>query len=556
MKVMLKKPSYVLLPLLVAAAFAFIFTQTTYAAVCTFNGPGVWGKSPAVVSLNENIAYTLSGNQECANKNVVIEMYGKGGVDFRVGTLVVKAGSTGNVAVTTFFKASDFSGRSGDQTAYFKVKTEDGTSNQVTSPNLTVKLTAGGCGTPGQPACALPGSNGAQITNFDITPKQIAVGTQGMMSFAYKFSVSDPNALKTFCGSSVGFVWNIDLELQGKTQTLRTGANLLPTAPKDYSFDLQEPFQGQSDGVVNFTGVVKCGVKEVARSASVPLTIGAGTSTYSCNSNNQCVADSKGTYPDSTCDYKCIGATQDKTYSFNITNPLAGGPNDLFDIIDIVTKWIMYISIPLAVLWIMYAGFLMLTAGPTPANFQKGRDILKFTILGLAIIFIGKGFVSLIISVIELGGDSPTTQQPSGGTGGTGGTSGGGGGLSCVNGQWSDGSGVCSAKCLSGVCQNGFSPAGWNSATNGLYVCAKDSDCVAHKAIGGLCAKTGDCNSGLKCQNTMCIRDTGNFVGEPCLNGTSCNQAVGYACDNTNQASQTIDGRLVGSCYDIKNPNP
>src|SRR3989338_8792989 len=111
-----------------------------------------------------------------------------------------------------------------------------------------------------------------------------------------------------------------------------------------------------------------------------------------------------------TCPADCtvIPGTAPQSYYFNITNPLKGGPNDLFDIINIVTQWIMYISIPLAVLYIMYAGFLMLTAGPTPANFQKGRDILKYVVLGLAIIFIGKGFVSLIISVIELGGTTST----------------------------------------------------------------------------------------------------------------------------------------------------
>lgn len=106
-----------------------------------------------------------------------------------------------------------------------------------------------------------------------------------------------------------------------------------------------------------------------------------------------------------------IPATETQTTTYTIDNPLAGGPNDLFDIIDIVTQWIIYISVPLAVLWIMYAGFLMLTAGPVPANFQKGRDILKYTVLGLAIIFIGKGFISLIISVIELGGTSPPPAQ-------------------------------------------------------------------------------------------------------------------------------------------------
>ena len=127
---------------------------------------------------------------------------------------------------------------------------------------------------------------------------------------------------------------------------------------------------------------------------------------YSCNASNACEENTSGTYTTSNCDNKCVSATASKSYIFNITNPLKGGPNDLFEIITIVTQWIIYIAVPLAVLWIMYAGFLMLTAGPKPENFKKGKDILWYTILGLAIIFIGKGFVTLIISIIQLGGTS------------------------------------------------------------------------------------------------------------------------------------------------------
>lgn len=164
---------------------------------------------------------------------------------------------------------------------------------------------------------------------------------------------------------------------------------------------------------IGFIAQARCNGDTILTETS-QLTIyagGAGGKKYSCNSSNACVEDANGTYTDSNCNYKCTAATQDQSYTFNITNPLKGGPNDLFDIINIVTQWILYISIPLAVLWIMYAGFLMLTAGPKPENFKKGRDILTYTVIGLAIIFIGKGFVSLIISVIQLGGTSPTTTQ-------------------------------------------------------------------------------------------------------------------------------------------------
>ena len=98
------------------------------------------------------------------------------------------------------------------------------------------------------------------------------------------------------------------------------------------------------------------------------------------------------------------GATATQSYQYTITNPLAGGPESPFDIINIVSRWLFNISIPLAVMFILYAGFLMLTAGPNPAKVQEAKKIIINVVLALAIILIGRGFITLIRSVIELGG--------------------------------------------------------------------------------------------------------------------------------------------------------
>ena len=203
-----------------------------------------------------------------------------------------------------------------------------------------------------------------------------------------------------------------------------------------------------------------------------------------------------------------ISATASKSYIFNITNPLKGGPNDLFDIINIVTQWIMYISIPLAVLYIMYAGFLMLTAGPTPANFQKGRDILKYVVLGLAIIFIGKGFVSLIISVIELGGTTSTesSSPPLGAPAGT--------------------------NCVNSLCEN-----------TGLK-CVNFADCQPVVGIGEPCTTNSECASGQTC-NQICQRKDGNGLGEACQKSANPSNCKSTACN-------TIGTNESGTC--VENP--
>ena len=54
-----------------------LFYADSAKAACTFSGTGAWGKNPAVVDLNESVAFTAPGNQECANKSVLIEFYGK-----------------------------------------------------------------------------------------------------------------------------------------------------------------------------------------------------------------------------------------------------------------------------------------------------------------------------------------------------------------------------------------------------------------------------------------------------------------------------------------------
>src|SRR3989338_5361385 len=121
--------------------FGGLFYADNAHAACTFSGTPIWGKSPAVVALNENIAFSFAGNQECAGKSVTIEFYGRGGFDFRVITMAVYATSPGgDVSGNVSFRASDFAGRTGDQRVYFKARAEDGSSNELTSQNLTVKL--------------------------------------------------------------------------------------------------------------------------------------------------------------------------------------------------------------------------------------------------------------------------------------------------------------------------------------------------------------------------------------------------------------------------------
>ncbi len=95
------------------------------------------------------------------------------------------------------------------------------------------------------------------------------------------------------------------------------------------------------------------------------------------------------------------GTTQ--TSTFTVPNWLRGEPKDLVSLLDIIAKWLFNLAIPVAVGLIIYAGVLLMTAGANPAYVKKGGNILKWVAIGLAIIFINKGFISLIRSILELG---------------------------------------------------------------------------------------------------------------------------------------------------------
>ncbi len=386
------------------------------------------------------------------------------------------------------------------------VGTTVSSNNTGTTKYLYVKASGAGSGNP--------------VISFDVNPKKIDENSVSSLKFTLGLTVGKPADLKSFCDSALSlpgasFPYIVVIVKAGNKVFRAPGLSAEVVDPNlvkqldgktsSYKFDFDQNYKAGSSGTVNFQAGVICSdagkvietyrFDQITKSSLVPVTIGTG-----------------GTSPGGG---GTIPATEDKTYSFEITNPLKGGPNDLFDIINIVTQWIMYISIPLAVLFIMYAGFLMLTAGPFPDHFQKGRDILKFTILGLAIIFIGKGFVSLIISVIQLGGESPpTTQIPN-----------------------NAGSGGNNADPR--VCGPNF------TCGNTSNVCRTNADCDGSpKDIGGNCSQKSECMSGLSCsRSNICIYPNGNREGEPCSAGADC--VSGLVC---NGPEINVYGREMLTC--------
>lgn len=94
---------------------------------------------------------------------------------------------------------------------------------------------------------------------------------------------------------------------------------------------------------------------------------------------------------------------QTTTYPFEVPNPLQGGANTVAELVGIIVKWIFSIAIPIAVAVIVYSGILFLTSKGDPGKVTKAREMLQYAVIGLAIILVGSGFISLIRSILELG---------------------------------------------------------------------------------------------------------------------------------------------------------
>ncbi len=106
-------------------------------------------------------------------------------------------------------------------------------------------------------------------------------------------------------------------------------------------------------------------------------------------------ADGSGSNPTS-------GGTKTVSGEFTLENPLGSGYDNIEDLVKGISSWIIKFSIPIAFIIILYGGIMMLTAGANPANFEKGKKALTYAVLGLSVIFIGRGFITLIQSILKL----------------------------------------------------------------------------------------------------------------------------------------------------------
>lgn len=94
------------------------------------------------------------------------------------------------------------------------------------------------------------------------------------------------------------------------------------------------------------------------------------------------------------------GSTPGST--IGIENPLR--VDSLAEIIDSIINIIFRIALGITPLMIIYGGFLFVTGGGNPDQISKGKRLLMWTVIGLVVIIISKGLVSLLQTALTVNG--------------------------------------------------------------------------------------------------------------------------------------------------------
>ena len=84
-----------------------------------------------------------------------------------------------------------------------------------------------------------------------------------------------------------------------------------------------------------------------------------------------------------------------------ICNPIAS--DDLISLVKAVGAWVYKLAFPVAVVMIIYAGALLMLSQGNTKLIERGRKMLLYAVIGLAVILIGRGFFTLIRSILDLG---------------------------------------------------------------------------------------------------------------------------------------------------------
>ena len=92
--------------------------------------------------------------------------------------------------------------------------------------------------------------------------------------------------------------------------------------------------------------------------------------------------------------------------NLTVPNPL-GGTGDITGLITKIAWWIYDLAFILAFIMLAYGGIQYIISSGEPAKTKKAKETIVNALIGIAIILIGRGFITLVQSIIS--GPGPTS---------------------------------------------------------------------------------------------------------------------------------------------------
>jgi hypothetical protein len=82
-----------------------------------------------------------------------------------------------------------------------------------------------------------------------------------------------------------------------------------------------------------------------------------------------------------------------------LVNPL--GSRNIIDIINNILNYLIYISVPILALMILWGGFQILMARDNLEQVKRGRQTIQWAVIGFAIILISKGVALILLTILR-----------------------------------------------------------------------------------------------------------------------------------------------------------
>jgi hypothetical protein len=103
------------------------------------------------------------------------------------------------------------------------------------------------------------------------------------------------------------------------------------------------------------------------------------------------------------CEGKCIPSGGGNTGGGSGGNALIENPLSFDTLVELLNKildFIWKLAIVFAPIMLLVGGFYIMTAGGNPANLEKGKKIMIYTVIGFAIVLLSRALVSLFKEIL------------------------------------------------------------------------------------------------------------------------------------------------------------